>query len=229
MKPDHLVYSTHQIPKAVATAQQALGIHVVEGGRHLPWGTQNALLYTSNAYIEFLSIDNKEVAFQSDFPLTKLLLYDLKKGEGWSTICISVTDMESFKNSLLLKGFKTSEIIPGQRKTPDGELLEWKLLFVDKSDLSQLPFPFFIEWNQPESVRRKRLKEKGTILPFNEKLSVKECIFSTENPEKETKLWSRLLDLEIHHPSQIILDDVLFKFVSNPHPTDSRLQKVIIK
>ena len=55
-----------------------MGRHAVVGGRHEKWGTHNALLYTKNAYIEWLSVEKMEIAEQADHPLTKLLLHDLE-------------------------------------------------------------------------------------------------------------------------------------------------------
>ena len=57
MKLDHVVYFTNKAPAKIVAEQQASGRHAVVGGRHEQWGTHNALLYTKNAYIEWLSVE----------------------------------------------------------------------------------------------------------------------------------------------------------------------------
>ena len=164
MKLDHVVYFTNIAPKEIVAEQQASGNHAVVGGRHEKWGTHNALLYTKNAYIEWLSVEKREVAQQVEHPLTKLLLYDLQQGAGWGTICLSVDGIEKFKEEVENKGFRTSGVLDAERRTADGQLRKWKMLFVDQPVSNELPYPFFIEWEDPEETRFAKLREEGTIL-----------------------------------------------------------------
>ena len=87
----------------IVAEQRASGSHAVVGGRHEKWGTHNALLYTKNAYIEWLSVEKWEVAQQVDHPLTKLLLHDLEQGDGWGTVCLSVDGIGNSMRKLKIK------------------------------------------------------------------------------------------------------------------------------
>ncbi len=49
------------------------GRHAVVGGRHEKWGTHNALLYTKNAYIEWLSVEKMEIAATSGSSADKVI------------------------------------------------------------------------------------------------------------------------------------------------------------
>jgi hypothetical protein len=89
MRLDHVVYFTNKLTEQKVAEKKKLGRHAVVGGHHEKWGTQNALLYTRDAYVEWLSVERMDIAKQAGHPLTDLLLYDLKAGEGWGAICIS--------------------------------------------------------------------------------------------------------------------------------------------
>ena len=39
-------------------------------------------MYVNNAYIEWLSVENKDIAEKSDHQLVNLLLQDVREGEG---------------------------------------------------------------------------------------------------------------------------------------------------
>lgn len=229
MKLDHVVYFTSKEPQKIIEEQKKEGHHVVAGGRHVKWGTRNALRYTRNAYIEWLSIEHPEVAENADQQLTKQLIHRLKKtGEGWGTICISVDDITLFDYEIKKKGFKTSGIVNGERRTPAGKVLRWKLLFVDQPDYDKLPSPFFIQWDEPEEVRLQRLREEGFIKKEGDACQIKECIFRTGNPVREMAHWSFLLGQKAGYPPLIRLSNVHLRFVQNEKSEHEGLFKVVI-
>jgi len=229
MKLDHIVYFTARSPESVVAEQQKSGRHAVIGGSHERWGTQNALLYTNNAYIEWLSVEDVKVAMESNHQLTRLLLHDLKQGDGWGTICLSVDDIADFEMYINQKGFDTSGVIKALRKTPDGGVKRWKMLFINQEISDQLPFPFFIEWEETDKVRFDRLRKEGTILPSNELLKVKKCIFNTDDPDKTASQWSLLLGKEKYSTNSIILSNILLKFLPANNVPRQRLAKIIME
>ena len=223
MKLDHVVYFSNRTPNEWVVEQQ----YAVVGGRHEQWGTHNALLYVKNAYIEWLSVERQEVAEQVDHPLTRLLLHDLKDGEGWGTICLSVDDIEQFNEEINNKGFNTSGVLSAERRTASGQLRKWKMLFVDQPVLNELPYPFFIEWEDAEDIRLAKLREDGTISADNEQLEITECVFSVEDPLRETAEWAILLSQKVGNADDIALPNVLLKFVEHEGDKD-RLTDVVI-
>lgn len=228
MRLDHVVYFTKKVPKQIVAEQQKLGRHAVVGGHHEKWGTQNALLYTRNAYVEWLSVERMDIAKQAGHPLTDLLLYDLESGEGWGTICISVKDIESFNREIKNKGFRTSGVFNAQRKTPDGQLCKWKMLFAEQPELNKLPLPFFIQWEEAEEVRLAKLRKDGVILPANEKLEITECIFNVDDALNEISKWANLLSQKINASGNIVLPNVMLKFIKNKGGKE-RLSDVVIE
>lgn len=227
MKLDHVVYFTNTEPMKIVAEQQTIGRHVVVGGRHEQWGTHNALLYTKNAYIEWLSVEKMEIAKQVDHPLTKLLMHDLEQGAGWGTVCLSVDDIEKFNEEVENKGFHTSGVLDAERRTADGQLRKWKMLFVDQPVSNELPYPFFIEWEEPEEIRFAKLREDGTFTLDNEQLEITECVFSVEDPLRETAEWAILLSQKVGNADDIALPNVVLKFVAHDGGKD-RLTDVVV-
>ncbi|MFJ7935053.1 VOC family protein [Sporosarcina sp. NPDC096371] len=223
MKLDHVVYFTNRAPKEWVAEQQ----HAIVGGRHEQWGTHNALLYVKNAYIEWLSVESEDIANKADHPLTRLLLHDLKDGEGWGTICLSVPDIEQFNEEIENKGFRTSGVLPAERKTADGQLRKWKMLFVDQAVSNELPYPFFIEWEDAEDIRFAKLRADGTISSANEQLEITECVFSVEDPLRETAEWAILLSQKVGDADDITLPNVVLRFVEHEGGKD-RLTDVTV-
>lgn len=229
MKLDHVVYFTHSTPEETVIAQKKSGRHAVVGGRHEQWGTRNALLYARNAYVEWLSVEKSDIAQNADHPLTTLLLHDLTEGDGWGTLCISVENIEEFNREIQQKNFITSDVIAAERKTPHGGVRKWKMLFINQSVSDQLPFPFFIEWAEAEDLRFDTLRKEGIILPSNEALDIKECVFHVNDPLKERSAWARLLSQEISDSNEIVLPNVRLRFMAREGNGSERLVEVVVE
>lgn len=223
MKLDHVVYFTDRTPDEWVAEQQC----AVVGGVHEQWGTHNALLYVKNAYIEWLSVERLDIAEHVDHPLTRLLLHDLKDGEGWGTICLAIDDIEQFNEEITNKGFSTSGVLSAERRTASGQLRKWKMLFVDQPVSNELPYPFFIEWEDAEDIRFAKLREDGTISAANEQREITECVFSVKDPLRETAKWAFLLSQKVGDADDITLSNVLLKFVEHEGDKD-RLTDVVI-
>ncbi|WP_342514198.1 VOC family protein [Sporosarcina sp. FSL K6-1522] len=211
MKLDHVVYFTNRTPDEWVAEQQ----HAVVGGRHEQWGTHNALYYVQNAYIEWLSVERQDVAEKANHPLTRLLLHDLQEGEGWGTICLSVDNIERFKEDVENKGFDTSGVLAAERRTANGQLRKWKMLFIEQPVSNDLPYPFFIEWEETEDIRFAKLREDGTISVGSQQLAIQECVFSVDDPLRETAEWAILLSQKVGDANDIALANVVLKFVEH--------------
>ena len=188
---DHVVYFSNASPLENATIYD----HTVVGGQHKKWGTSNALTYTRNSYIEYLSVNDRECAVKSSHPLPTLLLHDLEFGEGWGTICFRTNDIDALNKKFQIDGWKTSGVIDAERETSSGFIRKWKMLFIDQVISENLPNPFFIQWEEPLEMRMKSLITEGTITLENEKLSIARCDFAVKDPEKVVEKWSEFLNL----------------------------------
>ncbi|MDN4606402.1 VOC family protein [Sporosarcina highlanderae] len=227
MKLDHVVYFTSKSPNEVVQEQKEKGNHAVIGGRHEKWGTHNALMYVKNAYVEWLSVEKPELAREVDHPLTRLLLHDVTDGDGWGTICLSVTNIEQFNDDIKNKGFATSGVLDAERLTESGVLRKWKMLFVDQPVTAELPYPFFIEWEEPEDVRFAQLRKDGTLIEENDAKEIQECIFGVEDPLRDTGEWAVLLSQKVGDSNDISLENVRLRFIQQEGGKD-RLSDVVI-
>ena len=230
IKLDHVVYFTDKLPAEVVEDQISLGWHTVAGGSHEKWGTHNALMYVNNAYIEWLAVENQGIAEEANHQLVDLLLRDISKGEDWGTTCFSVEGLNAFNKKLKSVGYKTSGVLEAGRKTIDGDIRKWKMLFVDQELSSKLPLPFFIEWAEEEEERFTGLRKDGTITPDNERLAITECHFSVSQPAKEVARWATLLSAEVSDKNTIKLPNILLKFIRKESVSgDERLSDVVIE
>lgn len=213
MKLDHVVYFTEKTPIEVVEAQGELGWHTVVGGSHKKWGTYNALMYVNNAYVEWLALENEEIATASDNPLIQLYLHDIKDNEGWGTICCSVDGIAGFNEQLIEKGYSTSGVLNAERLTTQGDLRKWKMLFIKQEPTNALPYPFFIEWEMEEEERVADLRMNGTLSKENERLEVAECLFYVADAERTAAEWAKLLGLGQVENTVLHLPNCRLKFI----------------
>lgn len=194
MKLDHIVHFTHTNPEASSKFWNEKGFHAIAGGSHKNWGTQNALMYGPDYYIEWLTVEDKMRAEASDHPLIQQLRLD---GRGFGTICLRSDDLDELAKQIEGRGFKTIGPMDAERLTDTGETVRWRLLFIDESITSALPLPFFIEWEEPDEARFAGLKQKGAITELNESLRLESLVFSVKDPAQREAQWRSLLGGDI--------------------------------
>lgn len=223
---DHVVYFTKKTPTEIAREVTVEGIHPVEGGQHLQWGTYNALLYTKNSYIEYLSVEEEEITKNSTHPLTRQLLNDLQFREGFGSVCLRSDNLEEQNRYFQKLGYRTSGLIESERKTKNGEIRKWKMLFIEHKIDKKLPYPFFIQWDETEDVRFESLRKDGTLTKANEELTIQKCIFHVQDVNRKMTHWSRLLSLPIKG-NQLKLGNTVFEFKESKDSVE-RLQSIEI-
>ena len=189
MKLDHIVHFTRMSPKASSEFWNSEGFHAVTGGSHKNWGTHNALMYGADYYIEWLAIEDERVAGRSGHPLVEQLRHE---EEGFGTICLRSDDLDQLASQIEARGFRTIGPTNAERLTDTGETIRWRLLFIDQPISSDLPLPFFIEWEEPDEARIAGLKRKGAITELNEHLHLDTLVFSVADPLRSEAEWSSL-------------------------------------
>ncbi len=187
---DHIVHFTKSEPAEVVEAWGQSGFHAAVGGQHVKWGTHNALFYMKDCYIEWLSLENLSVAKQVDHPLTKLLLHDQ---EGFGTICLRTDDIAQLDERLRGEGFDTTGVLDAERKTGNGEVIRWKMLFIKQEISDALPAPFFIEWQQSDNERYEALRNRGAVKPDNERLRIEMCVFGVRDALASETFFRKIL------------------------------------
>lgn len=135
---DHVVVAVEDLDEAAAR-WSAAGLTAVRGGAH-PVGTVNALVRGPGAaYVELIAAGRDE---------SNPWLDRVRAARGPISWAIAVDDIDAAHAGLEAAGFEPDPPVPGSRRTPDGELLEWRVC-----DVATRPYddalPFLIEWATP--------------------------------------------------------------------------------
>lgn len=198
MKFDHVIHFIEETPESATEFWNRQKLKAVAGGRHEKWGTRNALLYGKDSYIEWLALEERKVAEGADHPLTQLLLHN---GAGFGTVCFRTESIVALDERLKASGFQTSGILDGSRRTAEGKLIEWKMLFIDEEPSARLPNPFFIQWGERDDQRYAALRESGAVTAESDGLLLERCIFGVEDVEAAEARWKQLLGGTLQLPN----------------------------
>jgi hypothetical protein len=137
---DHVVYFSEKSPEV--NVQEHKGTTI--GGKHKNWGTFNALTYTQNSYIEYLSVEHMNIAKRANHPLTNLLLHDLERGEGWGTICFRTDNILGLNDRLTNEGWVTSGVLNAERETSSGLSVNGKCFSFSRTFQTNCPIHFLL-------------------------------------------------------------------------------------
>ncbi len=153
VKFDHIIHYVNRLEEVERTP--VLPIH--SGGRHERFGTVNLLSYFDYRYVEYLAIEDEAVFTQhlkdgnESFAGT---IDSLNYEEGFIRYALSTDDIEGLDERFRAHGFSVEGPVEMERTT-NGETISWKLLYVQHD---KEIFPFFIQWNEPEAQRMKRIE-----------------------------------------------------------------------
>ena len=141
---DHLVYAAPDLANAVAELEELLGLPLLPGGRHLAWGTRNAILPLGpGIYLEVIGPDP-----ESTLPHGPALFgIDTLRAPRLVTWAAKGTDLADLSARARSQGVDLGNPAPGSRLRPDGTTVSW-----EATDPMQLRaggiVPFFVDWRQ---------------------------------------------------------------------------------
>ena len=171
---DHIMYAVPDLEDSMAEIASITGIVPSNGGVHPGNGTRNALLGLSDSsYLEIIGPDKKQ---NLENTLGELLVS--KNTSGIRAWAVAVSDLALVADVAQDLGFRVRERKEMSRKTPEGSLLEWELLFLDGGPL----LPFFIDWKGSEHPARKAPSGCG----------LSELSISAEEPKVYQELLNKL-------------------------------------
>ncbi|KAI7261300.1 hypothetical protein KC345_g9794 [Hortaea werneckii] len=173
------------------------GLAASYGGSHKLWGTHNALSYFGLNYIEFLAIENRELAEHSD--TANLVVKDavrlLPDHEGFSRVAIRTDNIEETASALQKQGLKLSPVLDGKRLNAQGQWIEWRMLTIG-GDFEGLVYPFVIEWKGNDAWREEELTTAGIIVPHPAgTVTVRQAVFSVPDPVAAAAHWGEIFGL----------------------------------
>ncbi|OCA91386.1 hypothetical protein A8F94_05890 [Bacillus sp. FJAT-27225] len=199
-KWDHTIHHVNSLEKSIERFAEN-GLKAFMGGSHTNWGTYNALSYFGLCYIEFLSVENREIAQGVKEPI--LFVHDclnlLPGEEVFGRIALRTDDMEEAAFRFRNEGLDVSEIMDGKRVNAAGQLIEWQLLMI-KGNFNGLPYPFLIKWKQPDEERHRNLTVSGFIHSHpSGSVDVSRAIFKVGDPYEVSCHWSKLFGFPVQH------------------------------
>lgn len=169
-----------------------------KGGSHKDWGTYNALSYFGLTYLEFLGIENLELAKATEHNLVvKDAVELLPEHEVLSRVVIRTDDIEEVAASLEAAGLSLSPIIDGKRLDNEGRLIEWRMMTI-AGDFGGLVYPFIIQWSGTDTERVERLTSSGVIKPHPAgEVEIVRAVFHVSDPEAATNHWGTIFGLPV--------------------------------
>ncbi|MBY9080464.1 VOC family protein [Paenibacillus sp. HN-1] len=216
-KWDHLVHYVNDLDQPVELFREH-GLVAFRGGSHTDWGTYNSLSYFGLTYIEFLGIENLELAKSTEHNrVVKDAVDTLPGHEVLSRVVIRTDDIEEMRASLDAAGLSLSPIMDGKRLDNKGRLIEWRMMTID-GDFGGLVYPFIIQWKGSDDERLEQLTASGVIQPHPAGNAVmKRAVFRVSDPAAAAEHWERLFGLTALEPEgqsvSLQIGDKFFDFV----------------
>lgn len=148
---DHVILAGPDLAEAVAHVERLTGVRGAAGGQH-PTGTANHLIaFTVNGervphYLEIIGPDPaREVA------ASEVATFGIagRNRPGIATFAIHPRDIEVTFDAARQAGIELGEIRPLSRRTPEGELLEWRLTGGERRT-PEAAVPFLIDWGSTQ-------------------------------------------------------------------------------
>ena len=138
---DHLVYASTDLDALVADFTHRAGMAPVLGGRHVGRGTRNFLVgLGGSAYLELIGPDDPTAV-----PLPEIFGIDRLAGPRLAAWVVRPSDIEATVAAAREGGYDPGDIAPLSRRTPAGDLLEWRLT-PNRGDRFGGLAPALIDW-----------------------------------------------------------------------------------
>jgi hypothetical protein len=140
---DHLVYATSDVDATVVALSRRLGVEAAAGGRHLGFGTRNALLSLGpTSYLEIIGPD------EGQHRPTKGYWYGVENiaTPRLFTWTARVERLERVAAHAHSAGYNPGDVHKVFRELPDGSKLSWRLTW--PTGAGEGLIPNLIEWDE---------------------------------------------------------------------------------
>lgn len=144
---DHVIFAGPDLAEAVTAVERLTGVRAAPGGKH-PTGTANALIAFTRGgqrvphYLEVIGPDP-----EGSTPASEIAAFGIagRSAPAVATFAIHPDDIDAVAARAAAAGVSLGEIRPLSRRTPTGELLEWRLTRGEGRDPDPA-VPFLIDW-----------------------------------------------------------------------------------
>lgn len=144
---DHVVLAGPDLAEAIDAVERLTGVRAAPGGKH-PTGTANALIaFTIDGarvphYLEVIGPDPEG---ERDASQIETFSIRERTAPAVATFAIHPADIEGTATAAADAGVDLGAIQPLSRRTPSGELLQWRLTRGERRDKDPA-IPFLIDW-----------------------------------------------------------------------------------
>jgi len=154
---DHLVIACTDPDAAVAELEERVGLRPGGGGRHDALGTFNRLIWLGDTYLELIGVFDRSMAELAWVGAPAVRALD--GGGGLATWAVASDDLDGDVERLNAGGAGLSDVIPGERRRPDGTVVRWRLSEPRELGPERPPFliehdPHAAEWSPVDRVAR---------------------------------------------------------------------------
>jgi hypothetical protein len=134
---DHVVWGVPSIAPVAERLLTANGLVTIAGGIHPAWGTRNAIVPLSGAYLELVEIADPDAPMVG---FTQAVARAAADGGRLCLWCVRTGDIEA---GAAPRGL---HVTPGERDNPDGSIITWQVAGMAEACADPAE-PFIIQWD----------------------------------------------------------------------------------
>jgi catechol 2,3-dioxygenase-like lactoylglutathione lyase family enzyme len=156
---DHVMICVPDLAKGI-DAYTRIGFNIYPGGTHPGRGTENAIAFHRDDYLELLSVRDRTEYLATARPgrPDAGLLEFLAEGGGFRHVIVQSDDLAADVAAMRRRAVEVSDAADGERCTPSGQVLRWKTATLGPRN--SLPI-VFIQHLTPVEERRRQVPRAG--------------------------------------------------------------------
>jgi catechol 2,3-dioxygenase-like lactoylglutathione lyase family enzyme len=183
---DHVMICVPDLARGI-DAYRRIGFDVYPGGAHSSGGTENAIAFLQDDYLELLGVREGR-----SHEASAGLLEFLVQGGGLRYIAVQSDDLAADVAAMRARGVDVSDPDDGGRRTPGGQELRWRAASLGARN----PLPiFFIQHLTPLAERRRQVPKAGEHP--NGVLRVERAYVAVSDVAKEAATCGRVLGMPV--------------------------------
>jgi catechol 2,3-dioxygenase-like lactoylglutathione lyase family enzyme len=191
---DHVMICVPSLEQGI-DAYTRIGFNVFPGGAHPAKGTENAIAFNGEDYLELMSVSDRAEYLASRAAAGNAgpsLLDFLAAGGGFRYVVVQSDDLTADVAAMRQRGVDVSDPAPGARRTPGGQNLQWKAAVLGQRN----PLPvFFIQHLTPLAERRSQASKAGSHP--NGVLRVDRAYIAVPDVAASAEIYARVLGMPV--------------------------------
>jgi catechol 2,3-dioxygenase-like lactoylglutathione lyase family enzyme len=183
---DHVMICVPDLARGI-DAYRRIGFEVHPGGVHSSGGTENAIAFLREDYLELLSVR----AGRSDEASAGLVAF-LARGGGLRYLSVQSDDLVADVAAMRARGVDVSDPADGGRRTPGGQELRWRAASLGARN----PLPIFFIQHLTPLIERTRQAPRAGEHP-NGVLHLERAYIAVADVATEAEMYARVLGLPV--------------------------------